>query len=418
MVVNPHLPASREIDVEATAELPIVDSAALSEDGIDASVALATPAGLPELAESLREVESRLTRKTGRLRELEEQLAAAASVQQQLRHELDEARRSGAAQAADLRHQARDLEELRRCVEFQGEALRHAQGLRGVLEGMLAGHDAVVADIEARHAAELAARDELAANQKREAIEREARLKSESESTLEAMKLRTEEVAQLRQQQDGSARSAIGMIQEAEALRAMISQQQEELAELRANDEAACAGIAIFEQQRQRIRTLEGELAVAQEWANQQEQDHTQAKERILDLESEARASVAMLENLQHDIARLSQDSGAQPTLRLVGTDPLPERYLESDGDGTAAVHRLGRRTTIGRTPDNDIQIVAGFISRNHALVLGTDQDCTIEDLNSTNGVTVNGRRVTRQVLHDGDTVTIGQARFRYRQAT
>lgn len=418
MVVNPHLPASSEIDVEATAELPVVDSAAVAEDATDASNALATPAGLPELAESLREVESRLTRKTGRLRELEEQLAAAASAQQQLRHELDEARRSGTAQAASLRHQARDLEELRRRIECQDEALRHAHGLRGVLEGMLAGHDAAVADIEARHAAELAARDELAASQLREAIEREARLKSELESSLAALNQRTEELTLLRQQQDGSARSAIGMIQEAEALRAMISQQQEELAELRANDEAACAGIAIFEQQRQRIRTLEGELAVAQEWANQQEQDHTLAKERILALESEARASVAMLENLQLDIARLSQDSGAQPTLRLVGTDPLPERYLQSDGDGPAAVHRLGRRTTIGRTPDNDIQIVASFISRNHALVQGSDQDCIIEDLNSTNGVTVNGRRVTRQALQDGDIVMIGQARFRYRQAT
>lgn len=418
MVVNPHLPASSEIDVEATAELPVVDSAAVGEDATDASIALATPAGLPELAESLREVESRLTRKTGRLRELEEQLAAAASAQQQLRHELDEARRSGTAQAASLRHQARDLEELRRRIECQDEALRHAHGLRGVLEGMLAGHDAAVADIEARHAAELAARDELAASQLREAIEREARLKSELESSLAALNQRTEELTLLRQQQDGSARSAIGMIQEAEALRAMISQQQEELAELRANDEAACAGIAIFEQQRQRIRTLEGELAVAQEWANQQEQDHTLAKERILALESEARASVAMLENLQLDIARLSQDSGAQPTLRLVGTDPLPERYLQSDGDGPAAVHRLGRRTTIGRTPDNDIQIVASFISRNHALVQGSDQNCIIEDLNSTNGVTVNGRRVTRQALQDGDIVMIGQARFRYRQAT
>lgn len=418
MVVNPHLPASSEFDVEATAELPVVDSAAVAEDATDASNALATPAGLPELAESLREVESRLTRKTGRLRELEEQLAAAASAQQQLRHELDEARRSGTAQAASLRHQARDLEELRRRIECQDEALRHAHGLRGVLEGMLAGHDAAVADIEARHAAELAARDELAASQLREAIEREARLKSELESSLAALNQRTEELTLLRQQQDGSARSAIGMIQEAEALRAMISQQQEELAELRANDEAACAGIAIFEQQRQRIRTLEGELAVAQEWANQQEQDHTLAKERILALESEARASVAMLENLQLDIARLSQDSGAQPTLRLVGTDPLPERYLQSDGDGPAAVHRLGRRTTIGRTPDNDIQIVASFISRNHALVQGSDQNCIIEDLNSTNGVTVNGRRVTRQALQDGDIVMIGQARFRYRQAT
>jgi pSer/pThr/pTyr-binding forkhead associated (FHA) protein len=37
-----------------------------------------------------------------------------------------------------------------------------------------------------------------------------------------------------------------------------------------------------------------------------------------------------------------------------------------------------------------------------------------IEDLNSTNGVTVNGRRVLRQTLKDGDIVLIGKAPFRF----
>jgi ABC transport system ATP-binding/permease protein len=37
-----------------------------------------------------------------------------------------------------------------------------------------------------------------------------------------------------------------------------------------------------------------------------------------------------------------------------------------------------------------------------------------IEDLNSTNGVILNGRKVTRQVLSDGDIVTIGEIQFRY----
>ena len=37
-----------------------------------------------------------------------------------------------------------------------------------------------------------------------------------------------------------------------------------------------------------------------------------------------------------------------------------------------------------------------------------------IEDLNSTNGVLVNGRKVTRQVLTDGDSLTFGETKFRY----
>jgi len=37
-----------------------------------------------------------------------------------------------------------------------------------------------------------------------------------------------------------------------------------------------------------------------------------------------------------------------------------------------------------------------------------------IEDLNSTNGVFVNGRKVTRQTLSDGDAISIGDTQFRY----
>ncbi len=34
----------------------------------------------------------------------------------------------------------------------------------------------------------------------------------------------------------------------------------------------------------------------------------------------------------------------------------------------------------------------------------------------STNGVLVNGRRVGRQILQDGDTVTVGKTEFKYQQ--
>jgi pSer/pThr/pTyr-binding forkhead associated (FHA) protein len=37
-----------------------------------------------------------------------------------------------------------------------------------------------------------------------------------------------------------------------------------------------------------------------------------------------------------------------------------------------------------------------------------------IEDLNSTNGVRVNGQRITRQMLKDGDTVQIAQVQYRF----
>jgi pSer/pThr/pTyr-binding forkhead associated (FHA) protein len=40
-------------------------------------------------------------------------------------------------------------------------------------------------------------------------------------------------------------------------------------------------------------------------------------------------------------------------------------------------------------------------------------RELIVEDLNSTNGVMVNGRKVTRHLLADGDTLTVGEIQFR-----
>ena len=87
-------------------------------------------------------------------------------------------------------------------------------------------------------------------------------------------------------------------------------------------------------------------------------------------------------------------------------------RLLIQSENGREIVHVLGRKTSIGRTPDNDLQIDAKFISRHHAVVLAGPLHTIIEDLNSTNGVHVNGRRITRHTLRDGDRVLIGRAQY------
>jgi pSer/pThr/pTyr-binding forkhead associated (FHA) protein len=79
-------------------------------------------------------------------------------------------------------------------------------------------------------------------------------------------------------------------------------------------------------------------------------------------------------------------------------------------------VYPLGRRTSVGRTAENDIQIDTTYVSRHHAVLLSSPDACIVEDLNSTNGVLVNGRKVGRQVLQDGDIVTFGKTEFRYQQ--
>ncbi|MGH8150547.1 MAG: FHA domain-containing protein, partial [Steroidobacteraceae bacterium] len=82
--------------------------------------------------------------------------------------------------------------------------------------------------------------------------------------------------------------------------------------------------------------------------------------------------------------------------------------------DGSAKVHVLGRKTRIGRTPDNDVQIDAKLVSRHHAMILAGPGHTIIEDLNSTNGVLVNGRRIVRERLQDGDEIVLGSTHFRF----
>ena len=73
-------------------------------------------------------------------------------------------------------------------------------------------------------------------------------------------------------------------------------------------------------------------------------------------------------------------------------------------------------RLTIGRTVHNDIQLNAPYISRRHAAVVTDENGTRIIDSGSKNGVYVNSKRVTEQLLFNGDLVTIGSADFKFEE--
>ncbi len=70
-------------------------------------------------------------------------------------------------------------------------------------------------------------------------------------------------------------------------------------------------------------------------------------------------------------------------------------------------------RVTIGRKPSNDIQLDDPTVSGQHAVVL-TLQNVYVEDLGSTNGTLLNGKRINKQMLKHGDVVRIGRHEFRF----
>ena len=68
-----------------------------------------------------------------------------------------------------------------------------------------------------------------------------------------------------------------------------------------------------------------------------------------------------------------------------------------------------GKPITIGRAPDNDIQIDNLAVSDHHARISSEDTRLRIEDLDSLNGVSVNGTPIKTKWLCSGDNVSIGK---------
>jgi hypothetical protein len=65
-------------------------------------------------------------------------------------------------------------------------------------------------------------------------------------------------------------------------------------------------------------------------------------------------------------------------------------------------------RIIVGRSPDNEIHIKSKFVSRHHAQLTFDETGCSIEDLNSTNGVYVDEKRIKKVRLRHGDSVSLG----------
>jgi pSer/pThr/pTyr-binding forkhead associated (FHA) protein len=66
----------------------------------------------------------------------------------------------------------------------------------------------------------------------------------------------------------------------------------------------------------------------------------------------------------------------------------------------------------LGRHPECDIQIDSRKISRRHCCIAQVSDYLVVRDLGSTNGVRINGVRVTEGRLNAGDELTIGNHRY------
>ena len=89
--------------------------------------------------------------------------------------------------------------------------------------------------------------------------------------------------------------------------------------------------------------------------------------------------------------------------------------YLRHWVNGAAVgVVELAEQFTIGRAGNNDLQLDDGTVSGEHAIVKRRGELFVISDRNSTNGITLNGKRITEHTFAESDVVMIGTHEFEF----
>jgi adenylate cyclase len=79
--------------------------------------------------------------------------------------------------------------------------------------------------------------------------------------------------------------------------------------------------------------------------------------------------------------------------------------------------YELGPLNTVGRHPDNSLQILDRIVSKEHAQIIRQpDGRFLFRDLGSLNGSFLRGARVNEQLLVDGDEITLGSTTLTYQE--
>ncbi len=90
----------------------------------------------------------------------------------------------------------------------------------------------------------------------------------------------------------------------------------------------------------------------------------------------------------------------------------MPRIYIVAP-EGRAEADLLPHNT-LGRHPNNTVQILDRIVSKEHCHIDFVDGRYLLRDLGSLNGSFVNGERITERVLNPGDEITIGGTRIVY----
>ncbi|MBN2126100.1 MAG: Flp pilus assembly complex ATPase component TadA [Deltaproteobacteria bacterium] len=97
----------------------------------------------------------------------------------------------------------------------------------------------------------------------------------------------------------------------------------------------------------------------------------------------------------------------------------MPHLVIFNPKNGTRILHNIEKRLTkIGRLSENDVVLADDRVSRYHAEIIRQPNDeYLIQDLNSSNGTLVGGRKVSNKKLKEGDRIDIGRLILTFKMA-
>ena len=92
----------------------------------------------------------------------------------------------------------------------------------------------------------------------------------------------------------------------------------------------------------------------------------------------------------------------------------MPRLVILNQAEGFRIFDLEQEKVVVGRGEDADLMLPNISVSRHHAQVLWDGEQCSINDLGSSNGTLVNGQRVESMVLTSGDEILLGKFNLVY----
>jgi chromosome segregation ATPase len=335
-----------------------------------------------------------------------EQHASAAALARSLAQTLlerDDLQRELALARERIEHLVSQVETERETFESTRRELSERQVEIGALQDEL-NRAAIDNDQLGQQLAErsssLNARQEVIASQDRELLvlrETQAALMQREATLLDSVQQLREELGQLQLQlQERDTRA----LEQARELDEVNNTNQELTEQIRHRDETMVV-------QAERIANLSADVQRLRDELAAKHLEQGASARQVEALQVELHQHVEAMQAIRRDIHQVAMQTRKSEGGTLLRT------LTREDAEGV--VHLLNKSSiSIGRGQECDIRLRSSSVSRYHAVLKISHDAVIFEDMDSTNGCYVNGRRITRHLLKDGDKLKVGAVPLRF----